>query len=72
LHGLLAKQAQPQGIHAPYRQDAVLDEAIAKLREQGEIVVIDLLGKAEYHPELNCNRELVLRGGKWVVVEMKI
>lgn len=71
LHGLLAKQALPQGIHAPYRQDAALDAAIAKLREQGEIVVVDLLGKPEYHPELNCDRELVLRGGKWVVVEMK-
>ena len=72
LHGLLAKRAQPQGIHAPYRQDAALDAAIAKLREQGEIVVVDLLGKAEYHSELNCDRELVLRDGKWIVVEMKI
>jgi ATP phosphoribosyltransferase regulatory subunit len=72
LHGLLVKRAQPQGIHAPYRQDAALEKAIAKLREQGEIVVVDLLGKAEYHSELNCDRELVLRDGKWVVVEMKI
>jgi ATP phosphoribosyltransferase regulatory subunit len=72
LHGLLAKRAQPQGIYAPYRVDAALDAAIAKLREQGEVVVVDLLGKAEYRPELNCDRELVLRGGKWVVVEMKI
>jgi len=72
LHGLLAKQVQPQGIHAPYRQDATLDAAIAKLRGQGEIVVVDLLGKAEYHSELNCDRELVLRDGKWVVVNFKI
>jgi ATP phosphoribosyltransferase regulatory subunit len=72
LHGLLAKRAQPQGILAPYRQDTALDAAVAKLREQGEIVVVDLLGKAEYRPELNCNRELVLRDGKWVVVELKI
>jgi ATP phosphoribosyltransferase regulatory subunit len=71
LHGLLTKRAQPKGVHAPYRQDAALDAAIARLREQGEIVVVDLLGKAEYHPELNCDRELVLRDGKWVVVEMK-
>jgi ATP phosphoribosyltransferase regulatory subunit len=72
LHSLLAKQAQPQGILAPYRQNAALDTAIAKLREQGEIVVVDLLGKAEYHSELNCDRELVLRDGKWVVVELNI
>jgi ATP phosphoribosyltransferase regulatory subunit len=72
LHGLLAKRAQPQGIHAPYRQDASLDAAIAKLRGQGEIVVVDLLGKTEYHAELNCDRQLVLNGGKWDVVELKI
>jgi ATP phosphoribosyltransferase regulatory subunit len=72
LHGLLAKQAQPQGIRAPYRQDTALDAAIAKLRGQGEIVVVDLLGKSEYHPELNCDRQLVLRDGKWLVVELKI
>jgi ATP phosphoribosyltransferase regulatory subunit len=71
LHGLLVKQEQPKAIHAPYRQDDALDTAIDDLRKQGEIVVVDLLGKAEYHPELNCDRELVLRKGKWVVVEMK-
>ncbi len=72
LHGLLAKQVQPKAIYAPYRQDAALDAAIAQLREQGEVVVVDLLGKTEYHAELNCNRELALRDGKWVVVEKKI
>jgi len=71
LHGLLAMRAQPKAIHAPYKEDAALDAAIARLREQGEVVVVDLLGKAEYHPELNCDRELVLRDGKWIVVEMK-
>ncbi len=71
LHGLLAKRVQPKAIHAPYRQDSALDAAIAKLRANGEIVVVDLLGKAEYHAELNCDRELVLRDGKWIVVEVK-
>jgi ATP phosphoribosyltransferase regulatory subunit len=67
LYGLLAKQARPKTIYAPYRQDAALDAAITRLREQGEIVVVDLLDKVEYRPELNCDRELVLRDGKWVV-----
>jgi ATP phosphoribosyltransferase regulatory subunit len=71
LHGLLTKQAQPRGICAPYREDAALDAEIARLRGQGEIVVVDLLGKSEYHPELNCDRQLVLRDGKWLVVELK-
>ena len=68
LHGLLAKQGQPKAIHAPYLHDAVLEAAIAKLRDEGNIVVVDLLGKTEYRPELNCDHELVLRDGKWVVV----
>lgn len=72
LYGLLAKHPQPQGIRAPYRQDAALDAVIAQLRGQGEMVVVDLLGKSEFHPELNCDRELVLRDGKWLVVELKI
>ncbi|WP_283743900.1 ATP phosphoribosyltransferase regulatory subunit [Sideroxydans sp. CL21] len=71
LHGLLAKREQPKAIHAPYLQDAELEATIEKLRAQGNIVVIDLLGNTEYQSELNCDRQLVLRDGKWVVVEMK-
>ncbi len=71
LHGLLPQQALPKTIHAPYRQDTTLDAAIAELREQGEIVVIDLLGDAALHGELNCDRELIQQDGKWLVVEMK-
>ncbi|OIR11143.1 ATP phosphoribosyltransferase regulatory subunit [mine drainage metagenome] len=71
LHGLLAKQVQPQAIYAPYRQDAALDAAIARQREQGEIVVVDLLGKAEHRAELNCDRELVLRDGNWIVAAIR-
>ncbi len=71
LHGLLEPRSQAKAIHAPYRQDAALDAVIAKLRDEGEVVVVDLLGKAEQRGELNCDRELVLRGGQWVVVEMK-
>jgi ATP phosphoribosyltransferase regulatory subunit len=72
LHGLLDKRSQSPAIRAPYRRDESLDAAIAELRGQGEVVVVDLLGKAEYHPELNCDRELALRDGKWVVAAMKI
>lgn len=71
LHGLMQPKPLQRTIHAPYRLDATLDEAIANLRAQGEVVVVDLLGKPEHHIELNCDRELVLRDGNWVVVEMK-
>jgi ATP phosphoribosyltransferase regulatory subunit len=71
LHGLLPQQALSKTIHAPYREDASLDAAITALRGQGEIVVVDLLGDAALHTELNCDRELMQRDGQWVVVEMK-
>lgn len=70
LHGLLVKHEQPKAIHAPYLQDVVLGAAIERLRDEGNIVVVDLLGKTEFQAELNCDRQLVLRDGKWVVVEM--
>ncbi len=71
LHGLLPQQPLAKTIHAPYRADAALDAAIAELRNKGEVVVVDLLGDASLHAELNCDRELVQQDGKWIVVEMK-
>lgn len=70
LHGLLAEQAQPKGILAPYRDDAALEKKIAQLRAEGYAVVVDLLGEPALHAELNCDRELVLRDGAWQVVEI--
>jgi ATP phosphoribosyltransferase regulatory subunit len=72
LHGLLPKQKFAQGILAPHLRDDALEASILKLRQQGEIVVVDLLGKAEQHAEMNCDREIVLRDGKWVVAKMNI
>jgi ATP phosphoribosyltransferase regulatory subunit len=71
LHGLLSKQPSPKGILAPHLNDKVLDEAIAKLRKQGQIVVVDLLGNRAHLGELNCDRELVLSKGEWNVVAIK-
>lgn len=71
LYGLLEKQALPQGILAPQADDAVLQQQIEALREQGEAVVVDMLGDVAHRAELNCDRELVLRDGTWVVVDLK-
>jgi ATP phosphoribosyltransferase regulatory subunit len=70
LHSLLTPQAQAKGILAPHRDDAVLDEVVARLRNDGYVVAIDLLGDAAHRDELNCDRELVLRDGKWVVEQI--
>ncbi len=71
LVALVTKQTQPKAIYAPHHRDAELDKAISELRRQEQVVVVDLLGKAEFHSELNCDRQLLLREGKWVVVEFK-
>ena len=71
LHGLLAQLAQPRGVLAPHRDDPALQKKVAQLRAQGHAVVVDLLDDPSLRVELNCDRELVLRNGAWVVVEIK-
>jgi len=71
LHNLLNKQPMPKGILAPHRNDIALDEAISKLRQQGNMVVIDLLGNPAHRAELNCDRELELNNGAWSIVPIK-
>ncbi len=71
LHGLLTQQSLPLGVLAPHNADEALQNKIAELRTQGHAVVVDLLGERKYYAELNCDRELVLRDGAWVVTELK-
>lgn len=71
LLGLVTKQALPKGILAPHRDDSALGEKIAALRAEGHAVVIDLLGDASLRAELGCDRELVMKDGKWVVAGLK-
>jgi ATP phosphoribosyltransferase regulatory subunit len=70
LYRLLPKQTATPGICAPYSDDAALRDKISQLRASGEAVVIDLLGDASLRLELQCDRELVLRGGAWQVVAL--
>jgi ATP phosphoribosyltransferase regulatory subunit len=71
LYRLLPEQAVKPGICAPHLDDLALREKIAQLRGSGESVVVDLLGDAALRGELQCDRELVLREGKWQVVALR-
>jgi ATP phosphoribosyltransferase regulatory subunit len=52
---------------APYRpDDAALQAEIARLRESGTVVVVDLPG-AGADADSGCDSELTREGGKWVV-----
>src|SRR3989338_5229821 len=68
LYRLLPVQQGKLGICAPHLDDTALQDKIARLRAAGETVVVDLLGDAALRKELQCDRELVLREGKWQVV----
>jgi ATP phosphoribosyltransferase regulatory subunit len=60
--------AAAPGILAPYRPgDAALRGRIEKLQSQGESVIVDLPGHEDTRAELNCDRVLVLREGRWQV-----
>ncbi|MCR4305444.1 MAG: ATP phosphoribosyltransferase regulatory subunit [Gallionella sp.] len=70
LYRLLPAQQGRLGICAPHLNDAALRDRIEQLRASGETVVVDLLGDVALRNELQCDRELVLRRGAWVVVEL--
>jgi ATP phosphoribosyltransferase regulatory subunit len=72
LHGLLEKQVLPKGILAPHNSDAALQKKIVRLRAEGNVVVVDLLGDKAHRAELNCDRELVLRDGAWQLIEINL
>jgi ATP phosphoribosyltransferase regulatory subunit len=70
LYRLLPPKDTKLGICAPHAEDAALRDKIAQLRATGETVVIDLLGDPALRGELQCDRELVLRNGKWQVAAL--
>jgi ATP phosphoribosyltransferase regulatory subunit len=58
-------------IRAAGSGDPALVAAIRKLRNSGEIVVVRLPGHTAEPVSPECDRELVKRGGKWVVRKLK-
>lgn len=68
LYRLLPAASEQLGIRAPHLDDVALNEAIAKQRAAGEVVVVSLPGSVDFPGELQCNRELILRDGIWQAV----
>ena len=54
-------------IRAPWAEDAALRAAVRQLREQGQTVVRVLPGHEHEGDEFDCDRELVLADGQWLV-----
>ena len=54
-------------IRAPWAEDDALRASVRQLREQGETVVRLLPGHEHEAQEYDCDRELALVGGEWIV-----
>ena len=67
LAALAPDQALHTAIRAPWAEDAALRAAVRQLREQGQTVVRVLPGHEHEGDEFDCDRELVLADGQWLV-----
>jgi len=66
-----AGQAAGGGILTPFEGDAALAQRVAALRAEGEVVVAALPGHEGTWNEAGCDRQLVLRDGRWTVEPLK-
>jgi ATP phosphoribosyltransferase regulatory subunit len=70
LAALAPALPQHNRVLAPYAPaDRELREAIAALRTGGTTVIIDLPGHDSTRDTLACARELVLREGRWQLID---
>lgn len=70
LAGVAESSRGEEAVLAPLAEDAALEAAIHELRDAGEIVIIALPGHDGNWHEAGCNRQLVLREGRWQVVPL--
>jgi len=59
------------GILAPGSDDTVLQAEVARLRAEGQRVVMRLSGDKSPASEFGCDRELIKRSGRWVIEVVK-
>ena len=67
LVSVLPPRPLKAAICAPWRDDASLNAAIARLRASGETVTCVLPGHENEVNEFDCDRELALKAGEWIV-----
>ncbi|MCK6394179.1 MAG: ATP phosphoribosyltransferase regulatory subunit [Zoogloea sp.] len=67
LAAQVADPSLPGAVLASGAGQAGFDEAVARLRQAGENVVVELPGHDGTWREAGCDRRLILRGGAWQV-----
>jgi ATP phosphoribosyltransferase regulatory subunit len=71
LSGLVIPDVYPRGILAPYvKTDKGLQKTIEQLRNEGQIVVVELPGHESEQDTFNCDRRLVLQGEVWAIEQI--
>ncbi len=61
------KESAAIRIFAPVSEDASLQEKINELRNSGKIVVQELQGQQATASEMNCDQQLTLENGEWII-----
>jgi ATP phosphoribosyltransferase regulatory subunit len=64
---LLPSASPASAIRAPWGREPELTSLIARLRDEGEIVIQSLPGHENYQQEFDCDREIVSEGGKFII-----
>ncbi len=67
LVSVLPVRALRPAIRAPWGEDALLRQTIARLRAEGHTVACVLPGHEHEVNEFDCDRELALEAGQWIV-----
>ena len=71
LARLIKPKRYPKAILAPFKKNnKALESMIKKLRKEGNIVIVELPGQQDEKFASNCDRQLVLQSGDWVVMEI--
>ena len=67
LARLVGWPTERKAVLAPVETSGALRDAVADLRSNGQIVMLALPGHEGTWAEAGCDRQLVLRGGRWCV-----
>ena len=71
LARLIKPEPCARGIMAPFeKNNQALEDKIKKLRQAGEIVIVELPGQQSDQFASNCDRQLFWQSGDWVIREL--
>ena len=70
LVNVLPPRPPKAAIRAPWAENAELSITIAKLRAEGDTVVCVLPGHEHEVNEFDCDRDLIFKGGQWIVTAL--